>query len=509
MQRVGFQGFAQSPTLTTRMPVMQVSPGTHVLMHSPFTAPGASFVGPPRVVMASPQQGAPVVVTSRGFSAGTVLPQARGPSYVAAPPPTVVFSSQMARGPSYVAPPPRGAVVVSSSTGPAASPGKVSAASQPVGLPAAAVMTYAPAQGATPAQQPTLMQQGHVVIARAVPAVVPASKAPEVKPAQSASVEYVAALEKRLADLEIIHASKTHSAFVFIKPHAVTDQVKRLVREQLSCAGICILDEGSISAESIDEQGLIDTHYGAIAAKAVQLKPSELVVQQHAKDKFQECFGPTWEEALEQGLVFNAADGAEAVGITPEELAGKWDGLQRDVDMIKFGGGFYCGKVDNVFVINGFYLDMRSKYTVPGSSIYYFLTEWDARSLSWLDFRGRVLGTTDPSTAAPNSLRNTIFSEWSNLGLTACPDTGDNGVHASASPFEAMAERANWLRMQIECDFFGRALLASGLPLSTIQEWCSDPIVTFDGKEQSLFDLLEDTNARECLSRASAIAGEN
>jgi len=273
--------------------------------------------------------------------------------------------------------------------------------------------------------------------------------------------------------------------------------------------GIFVVDEGSIAAEDIDSNQLIDTHYGAIAAKAVKVKPAELTVQRKAMDSFNATFGLTWEEALEQGLVFNALDGAEALGITTEELGQKWGELQKDVDMLKFGGGFYCGKVENLFVINGFYLDMRAKFTTPGTSIYYFNTEWDARGLSWADFLGRVLGATNPATAEEGSLRSVIYQNWEHLGLAAPPDTGDNGVHASASPFEALAERVNWMGASIENDFFGRALLASGLPVSTIQEWCSDPVVFFEEKKQSLFDLLEDLNSRDCLSKASAIMQES
>jgi hypothetical protein len=36
------------------------------------------------------------------------------------------------------------------------------------------------------------------------------------------------------------------------------------------------------------------------------------------------------------------------------------------------------------------------------------------------------------------------------LGLQYCPNVGDNGVHASASPFEALAERMNWLKVEPE-----------------------------------------------------------
>ena len=52
-----------------------------------------------------------------------------------------------------------------------------------------------------------------------------------------------------------------NSAFVFIKPHAVTDATKALVSTQLAAAGIKVLSEGVITAEVIDEKQLIDQHY--------------------------------------------------------------------------------------------------------------------------------------------------------------------------------------------------------------------------------------------------------
>ena len=87
---------------------------------------------------------------------------------------------------------------------------------------------------------------------------------------------------------------------------------------------------------------------------------------------------------------------------------------------------------------------MREKYTKPGEKIHYYLVEWDPAKLSWEDFRGKVLGATDPATAADGSLRKTIFAQWKSLGLKSEPNVGDNGVHASASPLEGLFERMNW-----------------------------------------------------------------
>lgn len=317
------------------------------------------------------------------------------------------------------------------------------------------------------------------------------------------------ALEKRVGALEVEAAERTSSAFVFIKPHAVTDEVKALVLKELGAAGIVVKSEGSIPAEAIDKEQLIDTHYGAIAAKAVRQKPATLTVQPKAQAAFEKAFGLSWSDALSKGLVYNATDGAAKLGLTFDELGAKWGTLKKDVNLLKFGGGFYCGKVDGVFVINGFYMDMRKAFTTPGTCIYYFETEWPASALSWADFRGKVLGGTDPKTAASGSLRNTIFKDWQSLKLKSVPNTGDNGVHASASPFEALAERANWLGASVKEDPFGKAMLSKGVPMKMIKAWTDDPAVFFEGKKQSLFDLLEDLDGAECLEKGAKIAQQN
>jgi hypothetical protein len=139
---------------------------------------------------------------------------------------------------------------------------------------------------------------------------------------------------------------------------------------------------------------------------------------------------------------------------------------------------------------------MRQKFVAKGTSIYFFVVSFDPvraciarvcwcviapsnhagqaelEEFSWqgtvyvpeqIDhvnstYCDQVLGATDPVEAAPGSLRNEISLKWQvrrshatdcacvesltctygeqALGLKAAPNVGDNGLHASASPFE-------------------------------------------------------------------------
>lgn len=300
-----------------------------------------------------------------------------------------------------------------------------------------------------------------------------------------------------------------NQAFIFIKPHAVTDKVKELVKGKLLAQEMEIKKEGSIEAEEIDKRMLIDKHYYAIAAKATLKKPSELNVP---KEKFKEAFGVSWDDVLKEEKAFNAKDACEKLGVDAVEIDRLWGEAKKAKKIQKFGGGFYCGELpcgsDTIFVFNAFFMSMRSKFVKEGASIYYYIVEWESKSLSWAHFRGKVLGPTDPSSAPADSCRGAVFKDWKNLGLSAEPDTGDNAVHASASPFEAFAERANWLGYRADRDPFGKLLLKAGVSRGLIKEWSNDPQVTFGilPITRSLFDCLEDHDSDYCLALCQMIA---
>lgn len=250
-----------------------------------------------------------------------------------------------------------------------------------------------------------------------------------------------------------------------------------------------------MTGEEIDKGMHIDQHYYAIASKATLLKPQQMPVP---AQKFEDKFKLSWESALEQGLVFNALDACLELGINANEL----DKLWGKADKVKFGGGFYCGIVVKeghkpIYVFNGFFMSMRSKFVTPGTSIKYFVVDFEPSKLSWSDFRGKILGPTDPKDAPEGALRGSILKDWKALGLTESPNVGDNGVHASASPFEALAEKMNWLSADPAKDKFGAKLIAAGVSKETIVKWSTDPQV----KGKSLFDQVEDLDSDACIAK--------
>ena len=100
-----------------------------------------------------------------------------------------------------------------------------------------------------------------------------------------------------------------------------------------------------------------------------------------------------------------------------------------------------------------------------------------------------------------------IAADWKGLGLKAPCNGGDNAVHASASPFEGLAERTNWLAVPIADDPFGKKLLDAGISEATLKAWTVDPRVPMpDGGQGSLFDALEDLDLDACVAKAVEIS---
>jgi hypothetical protein len=181
-----------------------------------------------------------------------------------------------------------------------------------------------------------------------------------------------------------------NSAFIFVKPQANTPATQALVKEKLAGAGVKILFEMDIDGTEIDEKKLIDNHYFAIASKATIMPAKDIPVP---KPKFQETFGESWEKVLKEDRACNAMEACKRFQCTAAELDNGW----QKAKLVKFGGGFYCGKMSvggkpELYVFNAFFMTMRSKFVGPENSIHCYAVEWNPSTLSWSAFRNELLG---------------------------------------------------------------------------------------------------------------------
>ena len=299
--------------------------------------------------------------------------------------------------------------------------------------------------------------------------------------------------------------SSQNHAFLMLKPHANNEIAREFVQNFLKKQGIEVLKDGEITAKEIEEKHLIDNHYGCVAEKAVNTDPHDLVIPDDALKSFEDCYGISWELALKQDLICNAKQAMKRLDWNTEELGAHWDELKLGVGKVKFGGGFYCGFLKGIYVINGFYMAMRNKYVIDGSSICWFQLHWQSSRLSWKKFRDEIVGDTDPATAAPHSIRGQFFKQWQTLGLKAQPHVGENVIHGSASPLEALTEKMTWLGDEFANDAFGKLLKDEGVNEELLAEWQQNPTVEMNGRKCPLFDHIENKDALACLSSLKSL----
>ncbi|CUG06473.1 Hypothetical protein, putative [Bodo saltans] len=297
-------------------------------------------------------------------------------------------------------------------------------------------------------------------------------------------------------------------AFLFTKPHAFGRYSQQLVESALSKRQFRIERCGVMSTDRIREEGLIDKHYAAIARYACEWDAAQIQLPPSAISTFSKTFGEDWSTCVSSGRVLNAVQAAArykcANGI---ELAAVWG---KNPKRTKLGPGLYAGYVsdDAHYILNGFYLANREKFTAPRGFINWYVVSWEEHQMPWSEFRGNFIGPTNPAEAPLDSLRGKFLAQWKDLGLAYAPTVSDNGVHASAGPLEGLAERLVWLpRHALAHDVFGRALMKRGVAPAFVQQLLANPEVTLPigalgsstPKKGLIFDLLEDTQTSDAL----------
>jgi len=302
------------------------------------------------------------------------------------------------------------------------------------------------------------------------------------------------------------HATETPAAdniaFVFVKPHACTPAMLELVVQRLHERGVEVVRSGHVNGAEVDARGIIDSHYASIARIGMERDVLKIAIGVKEAQSFFAGYDKRYDDALAEGSVHSAATAIEAMDVNPSEL------LERCLaaGYVKLRSGLYCAKLCDhagraLYVLNGFYARMREKFVAQGVVVNWFVVRFDSSRLSWRDFRREVIGATNPPDAVDGSLRAEGLKRWEELGFAAEPNYQDNGVHASASPLEALRERVIWLGDDPATDPFGASLREQGMHEDLVRALIEDPAITVGGggKPSSAFDCLEDVDTPEAL----------
>jgi len=294
-------------------------------------------------------------------------------------------------------------------------------------------------------------------------------------------------------------------ALGFIKPHAAqSEPLWSWVRSALEQQGIRVFAETIVSGPEIRDKGLIDRHYTVIARIGGCPHPETLELNAATQAAFQSAFGVSWRQAGEQRLLFSGMAALSQLNVTPAALMALWAGAKP----AKIGAGFYAASLQGIYVLNGFYPSIREIYTTDDARIRCFLLEFNGEVLPWKRFRTEVIGATDPAKAAATAIRGILFRRSGEFGLAM--NARDNVIHASASPFEAMTERAIWMPgFELAADPLWQALDGSGIGQPALAALArQNPVVTLDGHTASAIDHLEDTDTPHTATLLRRLVGE-
>ncbi|CCW60139.1 unnamed protein product [Phytomonas sp. EM1] len=305
-----------------------------------------------------------------------------------------------------------------------------------------------------------------------------------------------------------------NTALLLVKPSAFTPRALLAIWQCIlahNIAGLRMEDEDDIDAIQIQASNLVDRHYRTIAYYAGDCPLYDIPLDTETLERFQQGYGISWADAVAGGLVWSATNLLQFLTwVTPSDLYELWSAQPCK---IKLTSGAYVAKLsigpkDDAtcyYVVNGFYPYLRNLFLSPGSKTKCYIISWPETALSWSSFRKDVIGCTDPSKAPSNSLRGMLYRDWKDLDLAQQPSSTENGVHASASPLEAMIEEHLWLGTPLgRCCCSALMRKRFGLSPATWLSWASNPHIRIDGGPRStrVFDVMENKNTHEFLLAA-------
>jgi hypothetical protein len=241
-----------------------------------------------------------------------------------------------------------------------------------------------------------------------------------------------------------------------------------------------------MTGPELDQAGLMQRHYGVIN-QISRLGRSALT------EAAETALGDVLADAPEDTEVLGGHQLLERYpDVSPFALAM----LFSNASVSRVGPGTYAAlvRIDGatVVILNGFHPRQLSFFTAD-DAVCAFLHA--SSSTDWEMLRSELIGATDPSQAAPRSLRGILYGDPASFGLTTV-NSNFNGVHMSAGPLEGLGELDRFFgEVQPLTDWsFARTLAAAGASPDAIAAFLDNPVIETDGERGTAFDLTEGIN---------------
>ncbi|MBC8205984.1 MAG: hypothetical protein ISR85_00135 [Kiritimatiellales bacterium] len=299
-----------------------------------------------------------------------------------------------------------------------------------------------------------------------------------------------------------------NQAVIFTKPvhHLRTDLSPEELNQRLRCffeqKGFQFVVSKKVSGADLKAREVIKEHYLMYSAAAC----AETVrVDAAAKERFEAFFGRTWQSEMDAGRIVPMPRLLSRPGMDAHQLFTIWRNLCAGKQAVKLQAGLIMGFIEelNVYAINAFYPSLEEIFYDLEARLDYHVVEFDSSQTSWKEFRRNLLGTTNVSTANPESFRGKLYGDYP----VEFPDR-DNYVHGSAGPVEGVVERTiHEADFDITTNPVGAYLAERGVTLQSFSRWRkSQPLAALG----NLFDETEEKNTDEifqALEKEKALLG--
>ncbi len=288
----------------------------------------------------------------------------------------------------------------------------------------------------------------------------------------------------------------------FIKPEITLDDDKIRLREilqfifgKIESFDIRIKNIRIVNAPYLERHNIIAKHYGVINKLSKNILAS---ISNKAKENFEKIYN----EKFNSSEVYGSLEFLESYPhFTPTGISYLWQNAPTE----KLAGGTYVQRLlldgKAVYVINGFHPRQLEHFIARERCI---VTMTLVSDISWSAARNIFIGKTNPEDAEPGSIRNELLINKAKYGLQNVSSSW-NGVHLSAGPVEGLVELMRYNsdfesgKVQSAKDYFFGQQIASIFPIETAEKILNNPIVQYDNKQISIFDLTEEIDTDKCL----------
>jgi hypothetical protein len=208
-----------------------------------------------------------------------------------------------------------------------------------------------------------------------------------------------------------------NSALLFIQPDHFSPRVKDIIEQRLqSVPSLTIKCQATVTGRRAQEKQLVDLQYFAVASRACTITPTS-ASHPFPKEIFSSFFKESLNVVVSQKRIMNAKVACDRFSLTPGILDELWWKADKEQMVCKLGEGFYCGRLkvptgdgtSMIYVVNGFYLAFREKFTNASAMTHCYEIDWSANDMTWRDFHEKVIGCADPSQALKGSIRRQIY----------------------------------------------------------------------------------------------------